>query len=435
MSSTITLTENPEEITERHDEIRITENIEDAVREADLVIFDDCSKGLGIKICGGYNEETETDFGIFIKRVLPGGLADIQGGLKDGDQILAVNTESVEGVTNERAVAILRKASASSHVEMVVTRDEQARSEFLKVLEKQNGYSHSCTPISTEVHSKASSRATTPLPQGTDGQKKSEESESSPRAHSSQSSSNNSTEQTVLDFDDDSEHVVPHSMEVNPSYLFSKRTTPQQFIGSRMVPSMTSTPHFRDIGLISETAYEPSPVSNGSSSAQTIQQDAAVFNSDTFPSVSTPRSLAHSRKLSLDPHVRLKIDKLEVALQYLGIEPTPEQQVALRERLKVDPAGMVVYGDFVSAAREIFRVDLEQRNISTGAMYYAANDLKHILEPPPFVRFSKENSIPNKQEDFESVKRERDELRLELKRVNALLKEQDSSCHGTEEEY
>jgi len=45
---------------------------------------------------------------------------------------------------------------------------------------------------------------------------------------------------------------------------------------------------------------------------------------------------------------------------------------------------MSVFADFVSVARQVFKSELESKNIGAGAMLFAANDLTDIIEPPPF---------------------------------------------------
>uniref|UniRef100_A0A4W6E9P3 Syntaxin binding protein 4 n=1 Tax=Lates calcarifer TaxID=8187 RepID=A0A4W6E9P3_LATCA len=98
--------------------------------------FCDCKKGLGVKIIGGYRELTGEEFGIYIKRVIAGGLAALDGRLKSGDLILDVNNISLMGVTNERAVEILRTASLSNHMSLLIARDEESRREFAELMEK-----------------------------------------------------------------------------------------------------------------------------------------------------------------------------------------------------------------------------------------------------------------------------------------------------------
>lgn len=71
------------------------------------------------------------------------------------------------------------------------------------------------------------------------------------------------------------------------------------------------------------------------------------------------------KKISLNPSVRLKAEKLEMALNYLGIQPTKEQQQALREQVQADAKGTVSFGDFVQVARNLFSLQLDKVNVDT----------------------------------------------------------------------
>ncbi|KAM9364913.1 inaD-like protein [Pholidichthys leucotaenia] len=66
------------------------------------------SDGLGFSIVGGFGSP-HGDLPIYVKTVFSKGAAAIDGHLKRGDQILAVNGESLQRVTHEQAVAILKK--------------------------------------------------------------------------------------------------------------------------------------------------------------------------------------------------------------------------------------------------------------------------------------------------------------------------------------
>ncbi|KAJ7317902.1 hypothetical protein JRQ81_004064, partial [Phrynocephalus forsythii] len=137
------------------------------------VAFSGCQNGLGIKIVGGYREQSEEDYGIFIKRILPGGIAAIDSRLLIGDLLLEVNGENLVGVTNERAVEILRTASATSHMSLLVARDDEARNQFLDLMERYSSQSNTGSERSSptqllagkaadNLSSASSSRSTSP---------------------------------------------------------------------------------------------------------------------------------------------------------------------------------------------------------------------------------------------------------------------------------
>nr|XP_014348194.1 PREDICTED: partitioning defective 3 homolog [Latimeria chalumnae] len=138
--------------------------------------FTDCENGLGIKVVGGVKENSR-HFGIYVKRILPGGLASSDGRLQPGDQILEVNGDSLVGVTNERAVDILRTASTTNHMRLIIARDEEARREFTDLLDKY-GY-----------HSNTDSARSSPILQGNGRYLDSTSSGSSSRSQSPQLSS------------------------------------------------------------------------------------------------------------------------------------------------------------------------------------------------------------------------------------------------------
>ncbi|XP_025061869.1 multiple PDZ domain protein isoform X10 [Alligator sinensis] len=68
--------------------------------------------GLGFSIVGGYGSP-HGDLPIYVKTVFAKGAAAEDGHLKRGDQIIAVNGQSLEGVTHEEAVAILKRTKGT----------------------------------------------------------------------------------------------------------------------------------------------------------------------------------------------------------------------------------------------------------------------------------------------------------------------------------
>ncbi|KAM6168323.1 inaD-like protein [Erethizon dorsatum] len=72
-----------------------------------MITLERGSEGLGFSIVGGHGSP-HGDLPVYVKTVSAKGAAADDGRLKRGDQILAVNGESLEGVTHEQAVAILQ---------------------------------------------------------------------------------------------------------------------------------------------------------------------------------------------------------------------------------------------------------------------------------------------------------------------------------------
>lgn len=126
-------------------------------------------------------------------------------------------------------------------------------------------------------------------------------------------------------------------------------------------------------------------------------------NTETAP-VWTDNYGPQGKKISLNPSVRLKAEKLEMALNYLGIEPTKEQHQALRQQVPVDPKGTVSFGDFVQVARNLFCLQLDEVNVG-------ACEISKILDSQLIACESLEAA------DVERLKRERNDA---LEQVNAL---------------
>jgi len=81
-----------------------------------VVILPKTEEGLGFNIVGG--REQSPNCPIYVSRIIPGGVADREGTLRRGDQILSINGVSVEGETHEKAVTLLK--SSGDRVTLVV---------------------------------------------------------------------------------------------------------------------------------------------------------------------------------------------------------------------------------------------------------------------------------------------------------------------------
>ncbi|CAN0423719.1 protein lin-7 homolog C [Petromyzon marinus] len=100
-------------------------------------------EGLGFNIMGGKEQNSP----IYISRIIPGGVADRQGGLKRGDQLLSVNGVSVEGEHHEKAVELLKQAQGT--VKLVVRytpkvlEEMEARFEKLRTARRRQTHNNS----------------------------------------------------------------------------------------------------------------------------------------------------------------------------------------------------------------------------------------------------------------------------------------------------
>ncbi|CAJ0566338.1 unnamed protein product, partial [Mesorhabditis spiculigera] len=87
--------------------------------------------GLGFNVMGGKEQNSP----IYISRIIPGGVAERQGGLKRGDQLIAVNGVNVETECHEKAVDLLK--SAAGTVRLVVRYTPRLLEEMEKRFDRQ----------------------------------------------------------------------------------------------------------------------------------------------------------------------------------------------------------------------------------------------------------------------------------------------------------
>ncbi|XP_077020935.1 syntaxin-binding protein 4 isoform X3 [Tamandua tetradactyla] len=141
-----------------------------------------------------------------------------------------------------------------------------------------------------------------------------------------------------------------------------------------LIPKISSTPKIKDAILPSKTSQikteckktEQTPITSFDNSSTDLS------NTNNAPAW-TDNYGPERKKISLNPSVRLKAEKLEMALNYLGIQPTEEQYQALRQQVQVDSKGTVSFGDFVQVARSLFCLRLDE--VSVGA-----HEISNILD-------------------------------------------------------
>ncbi|XP_037767061.1 syntaxin-binding protein 4 isoform X2 [Chelonia mydas] len=480
-------------------------------RTVHCIDFYDCANGLGIKVIGGIKELTREEYGVYVKRILPGGVAYADGRLQPGDQILEVNGDSLIGVTSERAVDILRTASATNHMRLLIARDDDARREFSELLEKFGSHSNTESARSSPVHqggsrylestsSGSSSRSQSPLllsPANSHGPLIGNS------AHSPHSSSHYSLESgiqcisiakssglglTISGGSNRPEGPMIYVQELMPEgdcYRDGRLRPGDQLIAINKDSLVGSTyEEARKILAKAKCRHEgntevafipgrgrlhpglsvhnsiqsppPKAMGNGLSSCrlkvhvrspETRQENLFPVPSpspDICPpelTISAPASPSGQRaasgskpKVALDPHIRLKDGKLELVLQYLGLDVTEEKRKQLRQSLITDSQGTVAYGDFLQALRDLLQDEREEAGLDASSVLFTQHEVASLLDTSAFHSLTFDSVSCTDGEELEQLQLEMTDLRQEVQRLKSLLKEVESSKKSMEYE-
>ncbi|XP_038007484.1 syntaxin-binding protein 4-like isoform X3 [Motacilla alba alba] len=471
--------------------------------------FYECANGLGIKVIGGIKELTGEEYGVYVKRILPGGVAYADGRLQPGDQILEVNGDSLIGVTSERAVDILRTASATSHMRLLIARDDNARREFSELLEKFGSQSNTGSARSSPVlhggsrylestSSGSSSRSQSPLllsPANSHGPFLGSLAHA-PHAHYSIDSGIQSISVanssglglTISGGSNRPDGPMIYVQELLPDgdcYKDGRLRPGDQLIAINRDSLVGSTHEearkiiekakFRHEGS-TEVAFipgrgwlhpglsvhnnSPSPppkaVGNGLSSCRLKVHVRSPENrrENPFPvpslspdicppelTVSAPASASNYKaasgtkpKVALDPHIRLKDGKLELVLQYLGLDATEEKKRQLRQSLTTDSQGTVAYGDVLQALRDLMQEELDKAGLDSSSVLFTQHEVANLLDTSAFHSLTFDSPTCNGSEDLEQLQLEMRDLRHEVRRLKSLLREVESSKKSMEDE-
>ncbi|NXE62412.1 STXB4 protein, partial [Calcarius ornatus] len=141
---------------------------------------------------------------------------------------------------------------------------------------------------------------------------------------------------------------------------------------------------------------------------------------DSNPADVSATVIASSQNGDYEPQgknlsIHLKTEKLERALNYLGIQLTDEQQQALRQQLHKDSEGTVSFGDFIEVSRNLLSVqsnETDGHKSETFGMGEVAS-----LQDSQFV------SCDALEDDVEKLKKERNEALKEISKLKEELSE------------
>ncbi|KAK4811785.1 hypothetical protein QYF61_005442 [Mycteria americana] len=395
-------------------------------RAVHRISFSDCQNGLGVKIIGGYRAQTAEDYGIFIKRILPGGVAAVDSRLLTGDLILDVNGENLIGVTNERAVDILRTASASNHMSLLVARDEEAKDSAFQIISVCKGTSLGLNIVG------GINRNEGPLvyiqeiiPGGDchkDGRLKPGDQLVSINKESmigvSYEEAKSIINRTKMRFESFWEIAFIRQKNI-PSYSENLQR-PSSLLTSSVaygeqqaaVLSPPASPNGKLVSTFAPNAMETG-VKMGEQSPTTSLDSSPT---DVSATVIAPSQNDDYELQKRNSSIRLKAEKLERALSYLGIQPTDEQQQALRQQLQKDSKGTVSFGDFVEVSRNLFSMQLNATDNGQKSVTFGVNEIASLLDSQ-FV------TCDSLEDDMERLKKERNEALKEISKLKEKLSE------------
>ncbi|NXP67484.1 STXB4 protein, partial [Chloropsis cyanopogon] len=315
------------------------------------------SSGLGLTISGGSNRPDGPM--IYVQELLPDGDSYKDGRLRPGDQLIAINRDSLVGSTHEEARKIIEKAKF-----------------------RHEG--------STEVA------------------------------------------------------FIPGRGRLHPGLSVHNNlpSPPPKAVGNGLsscrLKVHVRSPEVASSNLVLDTARDPG-AATASLGTLHLSPNASplifIFDFSAPASASNSKAASGTKpKVALDPHIRLKDGKLELVLQYLGLDVTEEKKRQLRQSLTTDSQGTVAYGDVLQALRDLMQEELDEAGLDSSSVLFTQHEVANLLDTSAFHSPTFDSLNCNGSEDLEQLQLEMRDLRHEVRRLKSLLREVESSKKSMEDE-
>ncbi|NXE40294.1 STXB4 protein, partial [Ptilorrhoa leucosticta] len=323
------------------------------------------SSGLGLTISGGSNRPDGPM--IYVQELLPDGDCYKDGRLRPGDQLIAINRDSLVGSTHEEARKIIEKAKfrheGSTEVAFIPGR----------------GRLHPGLSVHNNIPS--------PPPKAV----------------------GNGLSSCRLKVHVRSPEVAPSNLALDTSRDPGAATAA---LSTLHLNFALQTPLYPNTCLL-----------------------IFIFDFSAPASASNYKAASGTKpKVALDPHIRLKDGKLELVLQYLGLDVTEEKKRQLRQSLTTDSQGTVAYGDVLQALRDLMQEELDEAGLDSSSVLFTQHEVANLLDTSAFHSSTFDSLNCNGNEDLEQLQLEMTDLRHEVRRLKSLLKEVENSKKSMEDE-
>ncbi|KAF1408035.1 Syntaxin-binding protein 4, partial [Spheniscus magellanicus] len=188
--------------------------------------------------------------------------------------------------------------------------------------------------------------------------------------------------------------------------------TPSVACGEQQAAGLSPLPNGKLVSMFTPNAME---------TGVKMEEQSPITSLDSSPTDVSATVIAPSQNDDYELQernstIRLKAEKLERALNYLGIQPTDEQQQQLRQQLQKDSKGTVSFGDFVDVSRNLFSVQLNATDDGQKSVTFGVNEIASLLDSQ-FV------TCDSLEDDMERLKKERNEALKEMSKLKEKLSE------------